>query len=132
MALVLAIVRLVAAASQEAVRPRWRECEMHRDRAAPRLISAKGGLGSMKEETAKQPERAKRLTRRRRKELARRIWSDKPGLDVVHRDAAGIDIGSREHYVAVGPDRDAEPVRVFGCFTTDLRRMAEWLQQCGI
>ena len=24
------------AASQEAVRPRWRECEMHRDRAAPR------------------------------------------------------------------------------------------------
>src|SRR5260370_36782165 len=38
MALVLAIVRLAATASQEAVRPRWRECEMHRDRAAPRLI----------------------------------------------------------------------------------------------
>jgi len=86
----------------------------------------------MQSKTANQAESPKRLTRRRRKELARRIWSDKPGLDVVHRDAAGIDIGSREHYVAVGPDRDAEPVRVFGCFTTDLRRMAEWLQRCGI
>jgi len=100
----------------------------------PRLAKfmAKGGLGSMQSKTAKQAERPKRLTRRRRKELARRIWSDRPGLDVVHRDAAGIDIGSREHYVAVGPDRDAEAVRVFGCFTTDLRRMAEWLQRCGI
>ena len=86
----------------------------------------------MKSKTAKQSERPQRLTHRRRKELARRIWSDKPGLDVVHRDAAGIDIGSREHYVAVGPDRDAEPVRVFGCFTTDLRRMGEWLTKCGI
>jgi transposase len=41
-------------------------------------------------------------------------------------------IGSREHYVAVGPDRDTEPVRVFGCFTAELRRMAEWLKQCGV
>src|SRR6266567_8095909 len=86
----------------------------------------------MQSKTAKQAERPKRLTRRRRKELARRIWSDKPGLDVVHHDAAGIDIGSREHYVAVGPDRDTEPVRVFGCFTTELHRLAKWLKVCGI
>lgn len=75
---------------------------------------------------------AKGLTRKQRKDLGRKIWSDRPGLEVVHRDAAGIDIGSREHYVAVGPDRDQEPVRVFGCFTTELRRMAEWLKRCGI
>ena len=55
-----------------------------------------------------------------------------PGLDVVHGDAAGIDIGSREHYVAVGPDRDPEPVRTFGCFTGDLQRLAEFLKKCGI
>ena len=73
-----------------------------------------------------------RMSRKQRKELGRRIWSERPGLEVVHRDAAGIDIGSREHYVAVGPDRDSQPVRVFGCFTTDLQRMAEWLKQCGI
>ena len=75
---------------------------------------------------------AKRLTHRHKKELGRKIWSDRPGLEVVHREAAGIDIGSREHYVAVGPDRDKEPVQVFGCFTTELRRMAEWLKQCGV
>lgn len=73
-----------------------------------------------------------RLTRKQRKELGRRIWSGNAGLDVVHRDAAGIDIGSREHYVAVGPDRDGEPVRAFGCFTADLLRLAEWLKQCGV
>ncbi|MHB8392641.1 MAG: IS110 family RNA-guided transposase [Acidobacteriaceae bacterium] len=75
---------------------------------------------------------AKRLTRKQRKELGRKIWSDRPGLDVVHRDAAGIDIGSREHYVAVGPDRDAQPVQRFGCFTTELHRLAEWLKRCRI
>jgi transposase len=86
----------------------------------------------MENKTANQSKGGKRLTRKQRKELGRRIWSDRPGLDVVHRDAAGIDIGSREHYVAVGPDRCSDPVRVFGCFTADLRKMAEWLKQCGI
>ena len=76
--------------------------------------------------------KSKRLTRKERKELGRRIWSDNPGLEVVHRDAAGIDIGSREHYVAVGPDRDSEPVRVFGCFTAELQRLVEFLNNCGI
>jgi transposase len=86
----------------------------------------------MENNTADESKRGKRLTRKQRKDLGRRIWSDRPGLDVVHRDAAGIDIGSREHYVAVGPDRCSEPVRVFGCFTAELRQMAEWLKECGI
>lgn len=73
-----------------------------------------------------------RLTRKQRRELGRRIWSEHPGLEVVHRDAAGIDIGSEEHYVAVGPDRDVEPVRSYGCFTEDLHRLARWLKECGI
>jgi transposase len=53
-------------------------------------------------------------------------------LDVVHPNAAGIDIGNATHYVAVPPDRDAEPVRTFECFTEDLNKMADWLAQCGI
>ena len=53
-------------------------------------------------------------------------------LDVVHPNAAGIDIGNAAHYVAVPPDRDAEPVRTFECFTEDLNKMADWLSQCGI
>lgn len=35
-------------------------------------------------------------------------------------------------YVAVPPDRDPESVRVFSTFTSDLRKLVEWLQQCGI
>jgi len=71
-------------------------------------------------------------TRKERKLLARQIWSDKPGLEVVHKDAAGIDVGSKEHYAAVPPNRDPQPVRCFGCFTSDLHRLADWLIQCGI
>jgi transposase len=53
-------------------------------------------------------------------------------LEVVHPDAAGIDIGNAAHYVAVPPDRDGEPVRRFDCFTQDLHAMADWLNRCGI
>ena len=53
-------------------------------------------------------------------------------LEVVHPNAAGIDIGNAAHYVAVPSERDPEPVRHFDCFTEDLRKMAEWLAQCGI
>jgi transposase len=81
-------------------------------------------------QTAGQPE--KPMTRQQKKKLARRLWSENPGLELVHPNAAGIDIGSRQHYVAVGPDRDPQPVRTFGCFTQDLHRMAEWLQACGV
>jgi transposase len=55
-----------------------------------------------------------------------------PSLKRVNLNAAGIDIGSAEHYVAVPEDRDEKPVRVFKCFTPDLHRMAQWLKRCGI
>ena len=54
------------------------------------------------------------------------------GLSVVHPRAAGIDVGNAEHYVAVPPSVDAEPVRTFGCFTEDLKALADWLDRCGI
>jgi transposase len=57
---------------------------------------------------------------------------DALNLEVVHLNAAGIDIGNATHYVAVPPDRDAEPVRSFACFTEDLKKMADWLAQCRI
>jgi len=103
----------------------------NRDRAAPRQME-KGSEEEMANEASTEGKPSKRLTRKERKQLGRQIRSASPGLDVVHRDAAGIDIGSREHYVAVGPDRDSQPVRNFGCFTADLRRMAQWLRQCGV
>jgi transposase len=48
-------------------------------------------------------------------------------LAVVHPNAAGLDIGAREIYACVPPDRDQEPVRCFGTFTPDLQRLADWL-----
>ena len=70
--------------------------------------------------------------RKQRKDLQRRLYSDNPGLDVVHANAAGIDIGNESHFVAVPPATDAQPVREFGSWTADLERMAAWLKSCGI
>ena len=53
-------------------------------------------------------------------------------LSVLHTNAAGIDVGNEEHYVAVPPDRDEHPVQSFDCFTADLQAMAAWLKRCGI
>lgn len=51
---------------------------------------------------------------------------------MVNPDAAGIDIGSETHWVAVPADRDEENVREFKCFTADLYKMTAWLKKCGI
>jgi hypothetical protein len=52
--------------------------------------------------------------RKAKKELARRLQSESPGLEVVHPNAAGIDAGNVAHYV-VRPDHDPQPVRRFEC-----------------
>jgi transposase len=53
-------------------------------------------------------------------------------LPVIEPNAAGIDIGATEVFVAVPPDRDPRPIRRFHTFTVDLQKLAEWLEQCGI
>lgn len=56
-----------------------------------------------------------------------------PGpLPVLQPDAAGIDVGAHELYVAVPPDRDPQPVQCFSTFTEGLQALAQWLQQCRI
>jgi transposase len=59
-----------------------------------------------------------------------RDWTQ--DLMITHPNAAGIDVGNAEHYVCVPPDRDADPVRSFPCFTADLHAMAKWLVACKI
>ncbi len=54
------------------------------------------------------------------------------GLAALNRNAAGIDVGNAEHYVAGPAGRDPEPVQTFGSFTADLHRMAHWLKACGV
>ena len=53
-------------------------------------------------------------------------------LPVMRPDAAGIDIGATEIFVAVPPDRATENVRSFPTFTQDLYALAECLKQCGV
>lgn len=53
-------------------------------------------------------------------------------LQHINIHAAGIDVGSRSHFVAV-PEGTSEPsVREFESFTDDLQRMADWLRSCEV
>jgi transposase len=54
------------------------------------------------------------------------------GLPVIYERAAGIDIGSRFHVVAVPPHLSDAPIQTFDAFTADIKRMADWLLSLGI
>ena len=65
----------------------------------------------------------------------KRRSSKKTGTPVLHSlnpNAAGVDIGATEIYIAVPADRDAQPVRHFSTFTEDLHAAADWLKSCNI
>jgi len=53
-------------------------------------------------------------------------------IDRLQVDVAGIDCGATTHYVAVPPDRDAQPIQSFPTFTGDLQRLATWLTACRV
>ena len=64
----------------------------------------------------------------------KRRMKRKNRLEVCHPNAAGIDLGSTEHYVAAPPGSDPEGqnVRCFRSHTPGLRAMAAWLLKCGV
>src|SRR5437773_3540113 len=53
-------------------------------------------------------------------------------LSIINEHAAGLDVGSTFHVVAVRGDQDDEPVRTFQTFSGDLHAMAVWLESVGI
>src|SRR6202162_3240586 len=53
-------------------------------------------------------------------------------LSCLNANAAGVDVGATEIYIAVPPDRDKQPVRHFSTFTEDLQAAAAWLKSCHI
>ncbi len=73
-----------------------------------------------------------KLNRKQRKELIRKIEVEDPKLEVVYRNAAGIDVGNESHMASVPADRDEKPIREFGSWTKELHDVADWLQACGI
>jgi transposase len=75
-----------------------------------------------------------RGTRTRRAAVGGRAVETRVGDELVriHEHAAGVDVGSDRHVVAVPPGSDPHPVREFGVFTRDLYAIADWLQACGV
>ncbi len=55
-----------------------------------------------------------------------------PNMQVMYPNAAGIDIGSESHFVAVPTDTGERSVREFRAFTADLHALADWLTECRI
>ena len=51
-------------------------------------------------------------------------------MEIVNPNAAGIDVGSRSHFVAIG--QGVEHVREFGVYSEDLSALGEWLLENGI
>jgi transposase len=64
--------------------------------------------------------------------MAKKKSKNERQMRVMRPDAAGMDIGAEEIYVAVPSDHSEEPVRCFSTFTYDLHALADWLQHCGI
>ena len=74
------------------------------------------------------------MSKRRSKANSKNIKVPKLPQHLQHMNlnAAGIDIGSERHMVAVPEGRDTVSVREFGTFTADLEALATWLKQCGV
>ncbi len=51
-------------------------------------------------------------------------------MEVINPNAAGIDVGSRSHFAAIGQDKD--DVREFGVYNEDLYVIAQWLLENGV
>jgi transposase len=75
-----------------------------------------------------------RCRRVKRRPAGGRVVEAHVGKDLVriNEHAAGVDIGSDRHFVAVPAGSDPHPVREFGVFTRDLYDIADWLAACGV
>lgn len=51
-------------------------------------------------------------------------------MEIVHPHAAGIDVGSRSHFVAIGQSPDQ--VQEFSCYTSSLHELCRWLRSEGV
>lgn len=51
---------------------------------------------------------------------------------IIYPNAAGIDISSKEHYVAVNPNSSDTPIKAFGSFTEDLHAIVNFLKECHV
>lgn len=69
---------------------------------------------------------------KQKKPCKRKVGKFPRHLQHLNQLAAGIDIGSRSHFVAIPEGLSEESVREFSTFTDDLELLADWLVSCGI
>jgi transposase len=79
-------------------------------------------------ETIHKPNLKGYLMRKNKIKIKREIDS----LEIINPNCAGIDLGSKKHWVCVPYDREKENIQTFGVYTTDLHDMAKWLKKCRI
>ncbi len=46
-------------------------------------------------------------------------------MEIINPNAAGIDIGSRSHFVAI--NQDLSVVREFGVYAQDMKELLKWI-----
>lgn len=89
---------------------------------SPRVLAF---TNTIAEEEAMMPKRIKKSNKRKAiKKLE--------ALDYINVNAAGIDIGSKSHFVAIPEGRDDQHVREFPTFTNSLIQLVNWLKEVGI
>jgi transposase len=71
-------------------------------------------------------------TRRGARRKTRKGKDATEGLPPLNLNAAGIDVGNAEHWVAIPPGRAPQTVERFGSFTADLHRLGRWLKACNV
>ena len=69
------------------------------------------------------------LTKKNKKS---KVKKNSAKLDHININVAGIDIGSKSHFVAIPEGRDDETVREFSTFTNSLLDLINWLKKTNI
>ena len=89
-------------------------------------------MSRRKMSTFERLQRGEKLSRRERKQIGRQLQGEEPGLEIVHRNVAGIDVGDKSHFVSVDRQRGQPSVREFGSWTAALQEMVQWLKSCAV
>ena len=101
------------------------------------VVQVQGNLSKSSPQAQKAGNKSKSKPRRNKtnrfhKKALKVLKGQTDNFDVINPNAAGIDVGSEEMFVAVPVDRDPKSVRMFRSYTEDLHSLADWLIQCNI
>lgn len=86
--------------------------------------------GSQKKKASQEPRSERSFKRQSSNAAKRRVEKPEQQWKIKHPHAAGIDVGSRTHFVAVGQEK--ADVRSFESTTPGLRKMVQWLKERGV